>query len=85
MKMRRSTARIACISYVAEYVPGIHHVSRLERAVPIQVRVIVHLSARSEDVDDLSSERVGSYAHDNSFRGAKHGRAAFGKDVHALM
>lgn len=85
MKMRWSVARVARISNVAEYVPGIDDVSGPEAAVPIEVRVVVHLSSRAEDVDDLSTELVVSCPNDNAFRGTQDRRAAIGKDVDAFM
>ena len=85
VKMRRGIARVSCISNIPKYAPGIDDVAGPEPAVPIEVRVVVHLSSRSEYVDDLASERVGSDADDNAFRGAQNRRTAFGKDVDASM
>ena len=83
--MRRSIARIACISNVANDVAGIDNITGLETAVPIEMRVIVRLSSGAKDVDSLPAEAVGSYANDNSFCGAQDRRAAVGKDVYASM
>jgi len=85
VEMRRSVARVARISNVAKYVPGIDDVAGPEPAVPIQVRVVVHLSSRTEDVDDFASGRVGSDADDYAFRRAEYRCPALGKDVDALM
>lgn len=85
VKMRRSIARIACISNVSDDVTGIDNISGLETAVPIEMRVIVRLSSRAEDVDGLSAETVRSDASDNAFRGAQDRTAALGKDVYAFV
>lgn len=85
MKVRWGIARVACISNVAKYVPGIDDVAGLEAAIPIEVRVVVQLSSRADDVDDFTSEPVRSDADDNAFCGAEYRRSVSGKDVDTLM
>ena len=83
--MRWSIACVSCITNIAKYVPGVHDGSRLEAAVLIEMRIVVHLSSRPENVDDLSSELVGPNADDYAISCRKYWRAAGGKDVDALM
>lgn len=85
MKVRGSIARVASISNVAKDVPRVDQISRLESAVSIEVRIVMNLSSGPEDVDDLSSELVGSDADYYSIRCAEYRRSAWCKDVNALM
>ena len=85
VKMRRSIARVAGISNVAEYVAGVHGISGLEAAVSIEVRIVVHLPSRSENVDDLPSELVGSNPDDDAFGCAQDRCATRGEDINALV
>jgi len=83
--MRRSIPRIAGISNVAEYVAGVHDISGLEAAISIEMRIVVHLPSRSENVDDLSSKLVGPNPDDDSFGCAQDRCAARSEDIDALM
>ena len=60
-------------------------ISGLEPAVPVEMRVVVYLPSRPENVDDLPSELIGSNTEDDAFCCAQDWRAARGKDVDALM
>ena len=83
--MRRSISRIARISNVAEYAAGVDIVAWLERAVPIEMRVIVHLSSRSKHVYHLTAQRVRSDADDDAFSSAQDRCASRRKDVDSLV
>ena len=85
MQMRRSVSRIPRITDIAEDAAGIHDVALLERAVAIEVRIVVHLPAGPENIDDESSECVGSHADDDAFGGAQYRSSAGREDVHALV
>ena len=85
MEMRRSIARVAGISNIAKYVAGINDISRFEAAVSIEMCIVVHLSSRPENVDDLPSELIRSNPDDDALRCAQDRCAARGKDVDALM
>jgi hypothetical protein len=85
VKMRRSIPRVACISNVAEYVAGIDDVSGLEAPVAIEMCVVMNLSSGTENVDDLSTQLIGSNSDDDAFCRAEDWRAARGEDVYSLV
>ena len=85
VEMRWSIPRVPRISYISECVSGSHGIARLETAVPVEMRIVVHLPAGAQNVDDLSAERVGRDTKDNSLGRAEHRSAAPGKYVYALM
>ena len=83
--MRWSRARVAGIANVAEDVAAIDHIAWFERAVAIEMRVVVNLSSWPEHVDDLPAKLVGSYSKNYSIGCAEYGRTACRKDVDAFV
>ena len=67
VEMRRRVTRVSGVAYVSQDVARIHEVSRLEAAVTIEMRVVMHLPPRTEDIHYLSAELVGSDARDDPF------------------
>lgn len=83
--MRWSRARVAGIADVAKDVTAINDIAWFERAVTIEMRVVVNLSSWSKHVDYLSAELVGSYANDDSVSCTEYGCTAGRKDVDAFV
>ena len=85
VEMRWSRAGVAGIANISEDVTAINHIAWFERAVAIEMRVVMNLSSWSKHVDDLSPELVGPYAQDDSVGCAEHGCTAGREDVDALV
>ena len=83
--MWRRCARITGVADITDDVAGIDHVTLAETSIPLEVRIVMHLPARTENIYDLSAESICADAHYDSICRAQYRRSAFCKNVHALV
>jgi hypothetical protein len=69
MQVGRRTARIPGIAHESDDIAGQNKISGLELTKSVQVRVVVHLSARTKNPDYIATEFVLPHSNDETAGG----------------
>ena len=85
VEVKRRTCGISGVAHVAENISLPDHIARIERAILVEMRVVVHLPAGTHNRDYPATECVRTDAQHDAIGRAAHRRPALRKNVDTLV